>query len=241
MTTIVAIATGTTTAAPDRRLRSVALVPVALVPVVPALVALESTTNDSLATQSVAENQHAVHAPGERTPSATWGTGRALPWVASAWLSRWHAVALPVVLALLALALSLPRLTTPNVYVFDELYYAYTAGKYVAGEEAYSTAVLPRDDPAIEWTHPPLAKLLIAGGILIAGDNPLGWRIVNALFGVAGVVILYSARPRLDRQPARRAPWPPGFSSSMVCIWSNPAPGCPISSSWSLPTVRCSP
>lgn len=106
-------------------------------------------------------------------------------------IHRWPSVALPVVLALFALSLSLPRLTTPHVYVFDELYYAYTAGKYVAGEEAYSTAVMPRDDPAIEWTHPPLAKLLIAGGILIAGDNPLGWRIVNAAFGVIGVVILY--------------------------------------------------
>src|SRR4029079_8706938 len=39
--------------------------------------------------------------------------------------------------------------------------------------------------------HPPLAKLLIAGGILVVGDTPLGWRIVNVLFGVAGVVILY--------------------------------------------------
>jgi dolichyl-phosphate-mannose--protein O-mannosyl transferase len=104
---------------------------------------------------------------------------------------RGHALLAPLLLATLALALSLPRLTTPDVYVFDELYYAYTAGKYVAGEEAYSTAVLPREDPALEWTHPPLAKLLIAGGILLGGDNPLGWRIVSALFGALGVVAAY--------------------------------------------------
>ena len=102
-----------------------------------------------------------------------------------------RAAVIPLALIVLALALSLPRLTTPAVYVFDELYYAYTAGKYVAGDEAYSTEIPPREDPAIEWTHPPLAKLLIAGGILLAGDNPLGWRIASVLFGVAGVVVAY--------------------------------------------------
>jgi dolichyl-phosphate-mannose--protein O-mannosyl transferase len=104
---------------------------------------------------------------------------------------RWHAAVIPFALIAFALALSLPRLTTPAVYVFDELYYAYTAGKYVAGAEAYSTEIPPRDDPAIEWTHPPLAKLLIAGGIVVAGDNPLGWRIVSVMFGIAGVVAAY--------------------------------------------------
>ena len=105
--------------------------------------------------------------------------------------ARWRAAVIPLALIVLALALSLPRLTSPAVYVFDELYYAYTAGKYVAGEEAYSTEIPPREDPAIEWTHPPLAKLLSAGGILIAGDNPLGWRIASVVFGVAGVVVAY--------------------------------------------------
>jgi dolichyl-phosphate-mannose-protein mannosyltransferase len=105
--------------------------------------------------------------------------------------ARWRAAVIPLALIVLALALSLPRLTTPAVYVFDELYYAYTAGKYVAGDEAYSTEIPPREDPAIEWTHPPLAKLLIAGGILVAGDNPLGWRIASVVFGVAGVVVAY--------------------------------------------------
>ncbi|MBW3632048.1 MAG: phospholipid carrier-dependent glycosyltransferase, partial [Chloroflexi bacterium] len=104
---------------------------------------------------------------------------------------HWRAAAIPLVLFALALALSLPRLSTPAVYVFDELYYAYTAGKFAAGDEAYSTAVPPREAPAIEWTHPPIAKLVIAGGILTAGDNPLGWRIASVLFGAAGAVIAY--------------------------------------------------
>jgi dolichyl-phosphate-mannose-protein mannosyltransferase len=105
--------------------------------------------------------------------------------------ARLLAVAIPLALVALALALSIPRLTTPSDYVFDELYYAYTASKYVAGAEAYSTAVPPEDDPAIEWTHPPMAKLLIASGIFVAGDNPLGWRIASVIFGAAGAVIVY--------------------------------------------------
>jgi dolichyl-phosphate-mannose-protein mannosyltransferase len=105
--------------------------------------------------------------------------------------ARWRAAVIPLALIMFALALALPRLSTPSAYVFDELYYAYTAGTYVAGDEAYSTEIPPREDPAIEWTHPPLAKLLIAGGILVAGDNPLGWRIASVLFGVAGVVVAY--------------------------------------------------
>jgi dolichyl-phosphate-mannose-protein mannosyltransferase len=105
--------------------------------------------------------------------------------------TRLLAVVIPLAIVALALAISLPRLTTPPNYVFDELYYAYTAGKYVSGDEAYSTAEPPDDNPAIEWTHPPMAKLLIAGGILVAGDNPLGWRIASVVFGAAGAVVVY--------------------------------------------------
>ena len=112
-------------------------------------------------------------------------------WRHAGYRARWLAVVIPLVLVVFALTLTVPRLTTPSVYVFDELYYAYTAGKYVTGDEAYSTAIPPREDPAIEWTHPPLAKLLIAGGILVAGDNPLGWRIASLLSGSVGVVIAY--------------------------------------------------
>ena len=104
----------------------------------------------------------------------------------------WNAWALPLTLVVLALALILPRLDAPDEYVFDELYYAFTAGKYVAGSaNAYRCCRPPRETTAIEWTHPPLAKLLIAGGILGFGDNPVGWRVASVCFGVLGVVVTF--------------------------------------------------
>lgn len=107
-------------------------------------------------------------------------------------LGAWRTWAVPVLLAVLALLLVVPRLAVPGEYVFDELYYAHTAGKYVEGDmDAYRWDKPPRDTPAIEWTHPPLAKLLIAGGILTFGDNPIGWRAVSVLFGVLGILVTY--------------------------------------------------
>jgi dolichyl-phosphate-mannose-protein mannosyltransferase len=179
--------------------------PVAPARVGPAPAARATTIRSSATPQPADRTQDLYYRPGGRAHgSSAWGfrehlyerwrrvddqLDRALRGVRMQ--SRWRAAVIPLALILLALALSLPRLTTPAVYVFDELYYAYTAGKYVAGDEAYSTAIPPRDDPAIEWTHPPLAKLLIAGGILVAGDNPLGWRLASVVFGVAGVVVAY--------------------------------------------------
>jgi dolichyl-phosphate-mannose-protein mannosyltransferase len=39
--------------------------------------------------------------------------------------------------------------------------------------------------------HPPLAKLLMVGGMFIFGDNPYGWRIPSIVFGTLGIVFFY--------------------------------------------------
>jgi dolichyl-phosphate-mannose--protein O-mannosyl transferase len=110
----------------------------------------------------------------------------------------WRDMALPLLLAIAALTLSMPRLATPTDYVFDEIYYAYTASKYVSGTaDAYRWDVPPRNHPTIEWTHPPVAKLLIAGGIRIFGDNPIGWRAVSVLFGAIGIIVTFLLARRL--------------------------------------------
>ena len=46
------------------------------------------------------------------------------------------------------------------------------------------------DDPNSE--HPQLAKVLIAGGIKLFGDNPWGWRIGSVLFSLIAMIALYA-------------------------------------------------
>jgi dolichyl-phosphate-mannose-protein mannosyltransferase len=107
----------------------------------------------------------------------------------------------PGMLFLLAMALFAPRLAVPAQYEFDEVYHAYTAGQYVAGNaDAYLWyTIAPKAGVAYMWNHPPAGVLCIAGGILIWGDNPFGWRFAAALFGAAGVVLTFTMASRLTR------------------------------------------
>ncbi len=68
---------------------------------------------------------------------------------------------------------------------FDELYHARTAYEHLHGIKPY------------ENSHPPLGKVFIMLGIAVFGMNPLGWRVVGALFGIAMVPILYAFGKRL--------------------------------------------
>jgi len=68
--------------------------------------------------------------------------------------------------------------------IFDEAYYVNAArvivGIHPAAGLPYHTAPLHKDPNA---EHPQLAKLMIAGGIELLGDNPWGWRIGSVIFG----------------------------------------------------------
>ncbi len=62
---------------------------------------------------------------------------------------------------------------------FDEIYHARTAYENIHGLHS------------LEYTHPPLGKLLIAVGIQLFGMNPFGWRFMGALFGILMVPLMY--------------------------------------------------
>jgi dolichyl-phosphate-mannose--protein O-mannosyl transferase len=66
----------------------------------------------------------------------------------------------------------------PDVY-FDETWYVPTA------------RTLIRSGQMLHQEHPPLGKLLIACGMLIFGDDPLGWRAMSALFGALMLVAIF--------------------------------------------------
>ncbi len=128
----------------------------------------------------------------------------------------------PALLVLIALSLYIPRLAEPDKYLFDEILFAYTAGEYTEGNaDAYqwdhpcSTGKNPercaelypeaRQGDRIgryQWVHPPLGKMIIAGGILIFGNDPFGWRIMSTIAGAAGIVVAYYLGLRLTGRRA---------------------------------------
>ncbi len=64
------------------------------------------------------------------------------------------------------------NLSFPPKEIFDELLYRQWAIDYLQG--------VPVAD-----VHPPLGKFILAAGIALLGDTPLGWRLMPALFGCA--------------------------------------------------------
>jgi dolichyl-phosphate-mannose-protein mannosyltransferase len=62
---------------------------------------------------------------------------------------------------------------------FDEKYFVRTAEDYVESRYPY------------EWTHPPLGKLILAGGISVFGFNPFGWRITGVVFATLMLPLIY--------------------------------------------------
>jgi dolichyl-phosphate-mannose--protein O-mannosyl transferase len=107
----------------------------------------------------------------------------------------------PGVLFLFAILCFAPRLSVPQQYVFDEVYHAYTAGQYVAGNaDAYVWSThAPKEGVAYMWNHPPLGILLIAGGIEIFGDDSFGWRFSAVIFGAAGIVLAWFLTLRVTK------------------------------------------
>lgn len=77
--------------------------------------------------------------------------------------------------------------------IFDEKYYVNAArvllGWRVPAGLTYAGRP-PGADPNPE--HPALGKLLIAGGMRLFGDNPLGWRFASVVFGSLALLALYA-------------------------------------------------
>lgn len=86
----------------------------------------------------------------------------------------------PLGLALVAQALFSFRLGTPGIFVFDEVHYVPAARK-----------LLELSGPA-NVEHPLFGKTLIALGIALAGNNPIGWRIMSTLAGTATVIAVWA-------------------------------------------------
>lgn len=105
-----------------------------------------------------------------------------------------QAVVIGLLLTLLAAALftRLYRLGTPDEFYFDETQAAATAQEILNGNPAAWEFI------GNENTHPPVGKLMIAGGMALLGqDNPFGWRFLGAMAGVGSIVFIYLLGKRL--------------------------------------------
>jgi dolichyl-phosphate-mannose-protein mannosyltransferase len=97
-----------------------------------------------------------------------------------------------LLLLIFGIGIRLYRLEIPDSYYFDEVYFAFTAQEMAKGNyEAWEGGSDAPVDMAYEWTHPPLGKEISAIGILIFGDNALGWRFFQAAFGGLGILFIY--------------------------------------------------
>ena len=100
----------------------------------------------------------------------------------------------------------LPGLNRPIGFVFDEIWYARNACRYVIG-----TAECGIDELASR-AHPPLGNWLIGTGIKAFGYEEFGWRIAAAVLGTLSVALLFI----LVRQLLRNLPQPAGTIGAFV-------------------------
>jgi len=83
------------------------------------------------------------------------------------------------------------NITSPKDRYFHEIYYARAAQEYLKNSNLY------------EWTHPPLAKLIVAFGAWLFGPpngkfvDPYGARMANAIIGTLWIPVLYGFAKRL--------------------------------------------
>jgi dolichyl-phosphate-mannose-protein mannosyltransferase len=106
--------------------------------------------------------------------------------------SRRDWVALAVVTAGAAVV-RLAALSRPVGFVFDEIFYARNACRYVIGTAECGIEGLA------SRAHPPLGNWMIGAGIRAFGYDEFGWRVTAALAGTLTVVLLYLLVRRLLR------------------------------------------
>lgn len=96
--------------------------------------------------------------------------------------------ALLVGILVFGFAVKLIRLSYPPKYYFDEVYHAFTAVRYLQSDkQTYDPWAKPPKDVAFEWSHPPTAKLIMAGVMKVFGESSFGWRMGSVIFGTAAI------------------------------------------------------
>ena len=98
-----------------------------------------------------------------------------------------------IIILVASFALRVYRLNFPNSYVFDEVYHAFTAREYLKGSAAaWQWWSIPPTGVAYEWTHPPLAKEIMALSMLIFHtEDAWAWRLPGAVAGTLSIFLVF--------------------------------------------------
>lgn len=105
-----------------------------------------------------------------------------------------------LIVAILAFSvfIRLFRLEIPSTDYFDEIYHAFTARQMLAGDpKPWHWSSASPEGFAYEWTHPPLAKEIMAVSMGILGVNSFAWRLPGALLGVVAIFAVYLIAKKL--------------------------------------------
>lgn len=96
-------------------------------------------------------------------------------------------------LLLLSLFLRVVRLDYPKNYVFDEVYYPFTAKEYLKrNSEAWEWWTKAPEGNAYAWVNPPLAQEIMAGSMFILrSTDSFAWRLPGIIMGVLSIYLVY--------------------------------------------------
>jgi dolichyl-phosphate-mannose--protein O-mannosyl transferase len=105
----------------------------------------------------------------------------------------------PLLIALASFVLRLWNLASIKTFIFDEVYYVDGARDLLK----YGVEVSGAKPEFV--VHPPVGKWMIASGIKLFGDNPLGWRIATAFIGSLMILVVALIAHRLFYSPVLTA------------------------------------
>lgn len=100
-----------------------------------------------------------------------------------------------LLLSLLVVSLSLRvfRIDYPNTFIFDEVYYPFTAGEYLDGNnQAWQWWTKAPKDRGYGWVNPPLPQEIMAGSMFILGSRESwAYRLPGVLFGILSIYLVF--------------------------------------------------
>jgi len=101
----------------------------------------------------------------------------------------------PLVIAVASFFLRIFDIASIKTMIFDEVYYVDGARDLLK----YGVEVTGPEPEFV--VHPPVGKWMIASGIKLFGDNPLGWRFATALVGSLMILLVALIAHRLFYSP----------------------------------------